>query len=54
MSFDNILTLLIVVGFGYMMFRGGGCCGGHGRDKGKQGDDHGTGGTSDIERNADR
>ena len=54
MSFDNILTLLVVVGFGYMMFRGGGCCGGHGRDKGKQGDDHGTGGNSDIEHNADR
>jgi hypothetical protein len=30
MSFDNLLTLLIIGGLGYMMFRGGGCCGSHG------------------------
>ena len=37
MSFDNLLTLLIIGGLGYMMFRGGGCCGshgGHGKNKG--------------------
>ncbi len=38
MTFDNIITLLFVVGFGYMMFRGGGCCGSHGgHDKNKGG-----------------
>ena len=37
MSFDNILTLLIIGGLGYMMFRGGGCCGSHG-GHGKHGD----------------
>jgi len=30
MSFDNLLTLLIIGGLGYMMLRGGGCCGSHG------------------------
>ncbi len=30
MSFDNLLTLLIIGGLGYMMFRGGGCCGSRG------------------------
>jgi hypothetical protein len=30
MSFDSLLTLLIIGGLGYMMFRGGGCCGSHG------------------------
>ncbi len=29
MTSGNIITILLVVGFGYMMFRGG-CCGGHG------------------------
>ena len=44
MSFDNVLTLLIVVGMGYMMFRGGGCCGSHGgHGKNKDGDE-GSGG----------
>lgn len=38
MSFDNLLTLLIIGGLGYMMFRGGGCCGGHGSHGG-----HGSG-----------
>ena len=32
MSFDNLLNLLIIGGLGYMMFRGGGCCGSHGRN----------------------
>ncbi len=30
MSFDNLITLLIIGGLGFMMFRGGGCCGSHG------------------------
>ena len=30
MSFDTLFTLLIIGGLGYMMFRGGGCCGSHG------------------------
>jgi hypothetical protein len=34
MTFNNLITLLFVVGMGYMMFRGGGCCGGHGKHKG--------------------
>ncbi len=37
MSFDNLLTLLIIGGLGYMMFRGGGCCGSH-RGHSKHGD----------------
>ncbi len=44
MSFDNLLTLLIIGGLGYMMFRGGGCCGSHGgHGKHKDGGE-GTGG----------
>jgi len=27
MTFENLITLALVVGFGYMMFKGGGCCG---------------------------
>jgi hypothetical protein len=38
MSFDNFLTLLIIGGLGYMMFRGGGCCGSHGSRKEHHGD----------------
>jgi len=30
MTFENLITLALVVGFGYMMFKGGGCCGSHG------------------------
>ncbi|GBE15489.1 hypothetical protein BMS3Abin14_01555 [bacterium BMS3Abin14] len=30
MSFNTLFLLLIVGGMGYMMFKGGGCCGGHG------------------------
>ena len=37
MSFDNLLTLLIIGGLGFMMFRGGGCCGSRG-GHGKHGD----------------
>ncbi len=37
MSFDTLFTLLIIGGLGYMMFRGGGCCGSHG-GHGKHGD----------------
>ena len=36
MSFDTLFTLIIVGGMGYMMFKGGGCCGsrgGHGKDQ---------------------
>jgi len=33
MTFETLITLILVVGFGYMMFRGGGCCGSHGRHK---------------------
>jgi len=33
MTFENIITLIFIVGFGYMMFRGGGCCGSHGGHK---------------------
>jgi hypothetical protein len=40
MSFDTLITLLIIGGLGYMMFRGGGCCGSHGSHKGH----HGLGG----------
>ncbi len=34
MTFGNVITLVLVVGFGYMMFKGGGCCGSHGGHKG--------------------
>ena len=38
MSFDTLLTPLIIGGLGFMMFRGGGCCGSHsGRGKHKSG-----------------
>lgn len=30
MTSGNIITLIVVVGFGYMMLKGGGCCGSHG------------------------
>ena len=30
MTFENLITLIFIIGFGYMMFRGGGCCGSHG------------------------
>lgn len=36
MSFDTLFTLIIIGGMGYMMFKGGGCCGprgGHGKDQ---------------------
>lgn len=33
MSFENLITLIFIVGMGYMMFRGGGCCGSHGGHK---------------------
>jgi len=33
MTFANLITLLFIVGFGYMMFRGGGCGGSHGGHK---------------------
>ena len=39
MSFDTLFTLLIIGGLGYMMFRGGGCCGSHGSHKGHHGND---------------
>jgi len=42
MNFDNILNLLIIVGLGYMVFRGGGCCGSHGGHKGHYGDSSGN------------
>ncbi len=41
MTFGNIITLLFVVGFGYMMFKGGGCCGSHGGHKGPHGSGEG-------------
>jgi hypothetical protein len=41
MSFDTLFTLLIIGGLGYMMFRGGGCCGSHGGHKGSHGDGEG-------------
>jgi hypothetical protein len=43
MTFENLITLIFVVAFGYMMFRGGGCCGsqgGHQKDHG-EGEDKG-------------
>jgi hypothetical protein len=54
MSFDNILTLLVVVGFGYMMFRGGGCCGSHRGHKDHHSDGSETGINTDSERGPDR
>lgn len=33
MTLENLITLIFIVGFGYMMFRGGGCCGSHGGQK---------------------
>jgi hypothetical protein len=45
MSFDTLFTLLIIGGLGYMMFRGGGCCGSrgsHGGHKGHHGNDDGA------------
>ena len=54
MSFDNLLTLLIIGGLGYMMFRGGGCCGSHGKHKDHHGDGSEAGGNDDNERSTDR
>lgn len=46
MSFDTLFTLIIIGGLGYMMFRGGGCCGSHGGHGKHQGDDEKTGETT--------
>ena len=54
MSFDNLLTLLIIGGLGYMMFRGGGCCGSHRGHKGHHDEGDDTGSSADSERNTDR
>jgi hypothetical protein len=53
MDFDNILTLLIIAGLGFMIFRGGGCCGSHGGHKGQHGDGADDA-NSDVERKIDR
>jgi len=54
MSLDNLFTLLIIGGLGYMMFRGGGCCGFHGSQKDHHGDGGETGDNADSERIANR
>ena len=54
MSFDTILTLLVVGGMGYMMFKGGGCCGSHGSHKGQEGEGDETGSRDVEERSKDR
>ena len=46
MSFDTLFTLIIIGGMGYMMFRGGGCCGSHGGHGKHQGDGEKTGETT--------
>ncbi len=33
MTSGNFITLALIIGFGYMMFKGGGCCGSHGGHK---------------------
>ena len=33
MTTGNFITLALIIGFGYMMFKGGGCCGSHGGHK---------------------
>ena len=33
MTFETVITLILVGGMGYMMFKGGGCCGSHGGHK---------------------
>ena len=38
MTFGNLITLIFVIGFGYMMFKGGGCCGSHGGHKNPHGE----------------
>lgn len=38
MNFNNLLTLVLIVGMGYLMFRGGGCCGSHGGHTKRPGD----------------
>lgn len=45
MSVNTLLTLLIIGGLGYMIFRGRGCCGSHGSRKGhhREGDETGSG-----------
>jgi hypothetical protein len=54
MSFDNLLTLLIIGGLGYMMFRGGGCCGSHGSHKGNHDESDETGNRDVEKRSTDR
>lgn len=41
MTFENLIGLIIIAGLGYMMFRGGGCCGSHGvhRDHNEKGNE---------------
>ena len=54
MSFDTLITLLIIGGLGYMMFRGGGCCGSHGSHKGHHGKDDQAGNGNVGKANEDR
>ncbi len=36
MTFETVITLILVGGMGYMMFKGGGCCGPGGHKKGHE------------------
>jgi hypothetical protein len=38
MTFNNLISLVFIIGLGYMMFKGGGCCGSHGGHKKDEGE----------------